>query len=223
MSQSILNFFGCCGENPQQRERKNTNSNLQTPISIMSYQTPPNRSFKALQQGYSSQRTNRFDMKDEYHMNRTSLNHLHGYPYNEVFVLGNKKKIVAIRTRKKISKETSAQVSFRESLSSLAKENTKNNSHSNTSHKMKWSNLVKNCASIENKKDLSSKNENLASSNASNVAHYDNLGGYLASRLKCDIMIDAMCGSGEITKYVIQFLYFEAKSAVFSLQVHVIT
>jgi len=208
MSNAILNLFGCCGEKPSQRERKNTKAILLGPTTTMNLQNPPNRPFGQLYQGSGTHGRNGMQFKEDLDNPLDSKNIIRVYPFNEVFILGNKYKIVALITRKKIDKGNSIQVSLRESLSSLVKENAKNNSNSNTSSKAKWSNLVKNCASIENKKDLSGKDDKLASSNASYNGNHENLGSYLASRLKCDVLVDAVCGFGEITKYVSTFFFF---------------
>ena len=202
MSNSFFNLFGCCGENPSQRERKITKAILLGPTTSMNLQTSPNRTFGRLYPGSAANGRNGVQYKEDLEDNFDSKSIIRVYPSNEVFILGNKYKIVAYITKKKIDKENSIQVSLRESLSSLIKENVRNNSNSNTSSKAKWSNLVKNCASIENKKDLSAKEDRLASSNASYNGNPESLGCYLANRLRCDVLVDAVCGYGEITKYV---------------------
>lgn len=212
MSNLILSLFGCCGEKPAQRDRKTTKAILLGPTTTMNLQNPPNRPFNRLYQGSTAHGRNGMQFKEDLEDNLSSKSIIRVYPSNEVFILGNKYKIVAFITRKKIDKENSVQVSLRESLSSLVKENVRNNSNSNTSSKAKWSNLVKNCASIENKKDLSGKDDKLASSNASCNGNHESLGSYLANRLKCDVLVDAVCGFGEITKYVSDFFLFTLTS-----------
>ena len=106
-------------------------------------------------------------------------------------------------TRKKFSQDNSLHASLKDSSSSFIKENLNKQSHSNISLKVKWSNLVKNCASAETKKDVILKEEKGGtSSNVSYQAVNENLNLYLANRLKCNVIIDALCGFGEFTRQV---------------------
>ena len=199
----ILQFFGCCGEESLRRDRKNKNISLVNPTTHMDLRSVQNH--HSLQDPYRYSHPLDTESIDHGNPNDNdpSSKHLSNmYPVHEVFLLGKKNKIVAMLTRKKFSHESSLQASLKESGSSLIKENIKNQSQSNISFKAKWSNLVKNCASAETKKDAFLKEEKGTSSNVSYQAASENLNVYLASRLKCNLIIDAICGFGEFTRQV---------------------
>lgn len=202
----LLKLFGCCSDNSLNKDKKQRNPSLMCPTSEIDIANPPNKSVYGSSKASYNPTPEDLSYRDGIAYQKDPNFPSRIYPLNEVFLFGKKYKIVAYITRKKIYKENSVQMSFRESMSSLNKENLRNMANSNGSSKAKWSNLVKNCASLENKKDNFSRDEKVTSSNASYQTTTENLGGYLSSRLKGDVIIDAICGYGETTRQVSNLL-----------------
>jgi len=123
------------------------------------------------------------------------------FPMNQTFILGRKYKIVAKITEKTIAsfvnpimKELNSPLSrpIREEASPLSTKNP-------------WANSVLNMTTLNAAKQRSSVTNNSTSLISEPWVLPENVAAYIGNRIRCDILIDAMCGTGTSS---IQFAKF---------------
>ena len=124
------------------------------------------------------------------------------FPVNEIFILGRSYKIIAKITAKTITTFTSPTFKDMGSpFSKSIKDEGVQESAMNT--KNLWSSSVLNMTSLNVGKQKSS-GANLSSSITSDVYSLpESVAAHIGNRLRCDVLIDAMCGSGTSSLQVI--------------------
>ena len=124
------------------------------------------------------------------------------FPINEIFILGRSYKIITKITEKIIT--TFINPTLRDTGNPFTRPIRDEGSHEGSmGTKNLWSNSVINMTPLNVGKQKSS-GANLSGSIVSDIYTIpENVAAHIGNRLRCDILIDAMCGSGTSSRQVI--------------------
>lgn len=195
-SNSFFNMFSCCKPSPRHANPKATKSSMSHPVSSLTLSNSPNKvSNKYSEAGLAT----RFTFGIPYSNSKgQSIFEKDDLPFNMVFILGDKNKIVAKITHKKVeagpepqflristtSEVTVSSNMMRESIDSMK-----------SIKKEKKESFKDSLLNTLRRRLLSRQNKTVSAEENSGLIP-ENIARHIATRLKCDIIIDALCGCG---------------------------
>ena len=187
---SLMNFL-CCKEEPILLDNETKGTSLVHPSTTMEIdkymvQKPKEN----IQEPYSY---GGMSSPNSYFSNRYVSSHqIIPLPENEVFILGQKHKIVAKITRVQVQKSSSAKNTFVDTNSNLLK--------SNSPHKNGQGTDV-----LSYKKEIFSLFEKGITADEWTEITPEEVAKHIAKRLACDVVVDALCGFGGNTIQVASY------------------
>ena len=201
-SNSILNMFSCCKPSSPRDNPKSAKSSMYHPVSFLSPNNSPNK-VKKSEAGLAA----KFTFGIPYNSSRgQSLFEKEDLPSNMVFILGDKNKIVAKITHKRV--ESSPETPFPR-ISTNSDVNFRASIDSTISIKKEKKESFKDSLLHSLKKRLLSRQSKAVNAEENSGLIPEKIASHIATRLKCDIIIDALCGCGGTALQVFYyFLYF---------------
>ena len=194
----FFNMFSCCKPSPTNRNSQASKPFLMYhPASVIAMNNSPKKVVNS--KNTDSGLATKFTFGIPYSNSRgQSIFEKEDLPVDMVFILGEKNKIVAKITHKKVETGNEAQFlrvsTFNESV--LSANNQRESIDSLKSMKKEKKVSFKDSVINSLKRSLLSRKDKTVNAEENSGLIPENIANHIANRLECDIIIDALCGCG---------------------------